>query len=75
MSLSHDGHFGAYAVLIRKPERNARGPWPSAAECEQEHWLAICQEPFMKQNNTFWNLFGKWQGKENFLRNFLVNQF
>lgn len=37
--------------------------------------LAICQEPFMKHNNAFWNLFGKRQGKENFLRNSLVNQF
>jgi hypothetical protein len=36
LSLSHDGHFGAYAVLIQKPERDVRGPRPSAAECEQD---------------------------------------
>ncbi|HEX7505119.1 MAG TPA: 4'-phosphopantetheinyl transferase superfamily protein [Syntrophales bacterium] len=36
LSLSHDGHFGAYAVLIQKPERDARGPRPSTTECEQE---------------------------------------
>jgi hypothetical protein len=26
MSLSHDGHFGAYAVLIEEPEEDMKGP-------------------------------------------------
>ncbi len=36
LSLSHDGHFGAYAVLIQKPERDARGPAQPDAGCAQE---------------------------------------
>jgi hypothetical protein len=36
LSPSHDGNFGAYAVLIQEPEKDAKGPGPSAAECERE---------------------------------------
>jgi len=36
--------------------------------------LAICQKPFMKHNDAFRNLFGKWQGKENFVRDSFVDQ-
>lgn len=36
LSLSHDGHFGAYAVLIEEPEKDVKGPRPSATGCEQE---------------------------------------
>jgi phosphopantetheinyl transferase (holo-ACP synthase) len=36
LSLSHDGHFGAYAVLIQKPERDARGATQPDTGCAQE---------------------------------------
>ena len=36
LSLSHDGHFGAYAVLIQKPERDARGAAQPDTGCSQE---------------------------------------
>ncbi len=36
LSLSHDGHFGAYAVLIENPERDVRGPVQPDAGCAQE---------------------------------------
>jgi hypothetical protein len=46
----------------------------SALHCRRcSALLAICQESFMKKNYALWNLLGKRQGKENLLRNSLMN--
>ncbi len=37
LSLSHDGNFGAYAVLIQDPDADAKGPSYPAAGCEMEN--------------------------------------